>query len=200
MTKIIHVSEIDEYFDEIICVFTNGGVVLYPTDTQYALGVLATSEEGTKKINTIKKITTNKPVSVVVSDMEMVERYVYVNDEARILMEKYLPGPLTLILPAKDNELAQNMGNENKIGIRIPDRGDILRIVKELSLPVTATSANISGQVPDVDCRSILSGLEGIDLAIDGGDLKGKPSTIVEFSGSDFSIIRKGVLDLSELE
>ncbi|MCD5381135.1 MAG: threonylcarbamoyl-AMP synthase [Candidatus Pacebacteria bacterium] len=194
MTKIIHISEIYEHVNEIIKTFKNGGVVLYPTDTQYALGVLARSETAIEKISSIKEVSSQKAVSIVVSDIEMAAKYVYFNDYTRGLMDKYLPGPLTLILPAKDIYLAKNIGNEDKIGIRIPDKSGILNIVKELDCPITTTSANISGQEPGDSCRQVLKDLQGIDLAIDGGELENEASTVIECSDSGFEVIRQGVL------
>lgn len=196
MTKIIHISETDKYLDDIIEAFINGGVVLYPTDTQYALGVLASSKEAVEKINNLKQIADKKAVSVVVSDVQMATRYVCINEYVRSLMDKYLPGPLTLILPAKDKELSQNVGSENQIGIRIPDKKEVLKIVNELDCPITTTSANISGEEPAASCAQVLEALPGIDLAIDGGMLENEASTIIECSDSEFKIIRQGVLSV----
>lgn len=195
MTKIIPIAEMGKYREEILETFRSGGVVLYPTDTQYGLGVIARDREAVEKIHAIKK--TDKPVSVIVPDIASVEKYVFVNDAARKLMQKYLPGALTLILPAKDKEFSENLGNSQEIGVRIPDKKEILDIVRELGEPITTTSANIYGQEPATNCRDILKVLSGIDLAIDGGEAKTKASTIVQFSGEDFKVIRQGNVDTS---
>ena len=193
MTKIIPISEIEKYKEEILETFKKGGVVLYPTDTQYGLGVIARNRLAVEKINEIKK-TGDKAQSIIVSDIEMANKCVNINDLAREVMKKYLPGALTIILPAKDKELAKSRGNEKEIGVRIPDKKEILDIVKELGEPITTTSANITGQEPATNCVDILNGLEGIDLAIDGGELGNKASTIVLFNDSDFEILRQGSL------
>lgn len=167
---------------------------MYPTDTQYGLGVLAGNRGAVERVIEVKRARRDKTVSVIVSDIEMAEKYVFVSDKARRLMEKYLPGALTLILPSKDKNLAKSCGNEHEIGVRIPDQKEILQIVSELSEPITTTSANISGVEPKTDCKYIINDLKGIDLAIDGGELKGEASTIVKLSGSDCEIVRQGSL------
>lgn len=198
MTKIINISEVEDYSDEIIATFKEGGVILYPTDTQYGLGVLAKKKELVERVNKIKKARLDKPVSVIVSDITMAERYVYINDEARKLMCKYLPAALTLILPAKDRVLADSVGGQDAIGIRIPDHDGILEIVRKLDEPIITTSANVSGKEPAKNYADILASLEGIDLAIDGGSLDNAASTIVKFSVTEprFKIVRQGALKI----
>lgn len=197
-TKIIHLSEVSKHKEEILETLRNGGVVLYPTDTQYGLGVVARNRSAVEKIAEIKKtgnaIGRGGGISIIVPNIAVADKCVFINDKARKLMDQHLPGALTLILPAKDKELARSRGNEQEIGIRIPDQKYILDIVSELGEPITTTSANISGQAPKTNCEDILADLSGIDLAIDGGELNGAASTIVRFAENenDMELIRQG--------
>jgi tRNA threonylcarbamoyl adenosine modification protein (Sua5/YciO/YrdC/YwlC family) len=177
---------------EIIDTFKKGGVVLYPTDTQYGLGVIARDSVAVQKVREMKRSEADRTISIIVPDMEAVTRYVYVNDVARALMQRHLPGALTLILPAKDKALAKSRGNEYEIGIRIPNQADILQIVRELGEPITTTSANITGHKPGTTCQEILGMLDGIDLAIDGGTLDNEASTLIAWTESGFRLIRQG--------
>ena len=179
-----------------------GGVVLYPTDTLYALGVDALSDEAVAKVFAIKGRGERKFISAVFSDMAMVERYAEVNDAAKRLAEKFLPGPLTLVLKKKagiETGIARDMGT---IGIRIPNHPFCLALAKEFGKPITATSANISGEETknsvDEIVKQLGSAAEHIDLAIDAGELPPSlPSTVLDLSGAEPKILREGVI-LSE--
>ncbi len=191
-TRVIPLSAVNKHIDEIVKTFKQGGVVLYPTDTQYGLGVIARNRQAVEKVNAIKHANVNKAVSIIVSSIKEAEKYVHVNERAKKIMEKHLPGALTVILPAKDIELAKSRGDEKEIGVRIPAQDDVLKIVQTLGEPITATSANLHGQIPYTNCQDILDSLSGIDLAIDGGTLDGEASTIIRFIRDDFEIIRVG--------
>lgn len=199
MTKIIeNIDSVKK--DLLVNLLKNSGVVLYPTDTQYGLGVIADNDEALEKLRKIKNRDREKPISIMVSDIEMLERYAVVENKTRELIEKYLPGALTLILPAKDLVLAKKLGRENFIGIRIPDMPLMLEVIKELNTPITTTSANISGENPCFTIEEILNqfgeNADDIDLAIDNGVLDDKASTVVEIINNEINILRQGDVEL----
>lgn len=200
--EIIKLSE--ENFDELILkaktILKKGGVIIYPTDTLYGLGVLASNEEAVKKVKLIKnridESTSKKPISIIVSDKEMLENYVETNDSCNKLISKYLPGKLTLILKSKNKELSKNLNSGDTLGIRIPDNNFVLNLVKELGEPITTTSANLAGQSTKSTVDEILEDLgeniKLIDLAIDQGVLSGKGSTVVDFTNDEIKVLREG--------
>jgi L-threonylcarbamoyladenylate synthase len=176
-----------------------GGVVLYPTDTLYGLGADAFSDEAVAKIYIIKGRDEKKPVHCIVADLAMAKRYAEVNEPARELAEKFLPGPLTLVLK-KDRQLDTGIARGvDTLGVRIPQSDFCLALAKRFGAPYTTTSANIAGASTPRSAGGILSQLGGraamIDLVIDAGKLPDSlPSTVVDVSSRDLTILREGAI------
>ena len=183
-------------------VLRQGGVVVYPTDTLYGLGVDAFSDEAVDKLYAIKGREPGKPTHCIVSDLAMAEEYAEVNDAARKLAEKFLPGALTLIL-AKKPSLATGIGRGmDSIGIRIPNNEFCLEFARTLGKPITTPSANKAGVEPTTVPATILAqlGEENIDLFVDDGTLPPRqPSTIVNLVSGSLSILREGAVPSAEI-
>ncbi len=186
-------------------VLRSGGVILYPTDTLYGLGADAFSDAAVDKIYEIKARDTNKPMHAVCADLAMVEQYAEVNDIARMLVQKFLPGALTLVLQKKagiDHGIGRNM---KTIGIRIPDSLFCLEIARTFGKPFTATSANLADHSTGLAVDEILGQLGRnaglIDLVVDAGVLPLRaPSTVVDVSTGVMQILRIGAISKSELD
>jgi len=186
-------------------ILNSGGILLYPTDTLYGLGVDALSVEALKKLRALKGREDGKPISIVVSDMEMAEEYAEVTPLALKLAEAFLPGKLTLILKAKSNLPTELTAGTGTVGIRIPNHVLCLNIVRELGRPYTATSANVS----DMDSKNTVSeilaqfGAEAhmIDRVIDVGELlESLPSTVVDARGDMPHILREGAISKEDIQ
>ncbi len=189
----------EEALTRALEVLQKGGVILYPTDTLYGLGADAFSDEAVKRVHVIKGRDARQPIACVVADMDMAARYVEVNDTARKLAGKFLPGGLTMVLKKKpDLESGIARGMET-IGIRIPDNQFCLELARRFGKPYTATSANLTGLDPDDSVSKILEQFgdfaEYIDLSIDAGVLpKSLPSTVVNLVSGHPTILREGVV------
>ena len=180
-------------------------ITLYPTDTIYGLGVDATDPEAVLRLREMKGREDGKPISIIVSDVGMMERYAEVTPLARKLAERFLPGKLTLILTAHcatsgGCTLAPGIvGEDGSVGIRIPDYPVPLQLVKELGKPITATSANISGMPTKKTPEKILAQFgkkaSMITRIIDAGELpESTPSTVVDARGDSPVVLREGAL------
>lgn len=184
-------------------ILRNGGIVLYPTDTIYGLAVDATNARALRNLRELKGREAKKPVSIVVPSIEAIGTYGVMNDASRALAERFLPGALTLVLPAKDavpSELVLAGG----VGIRIPDDPFCLALARTFGKPYTATSANRSGREPGSTVESILtqfgSGAHGIDLVIDDGERKGRmASTVVTTVSGTPYVLREGAISRETL-
>lgn len=184
-------------------VLRSGGVILYPTDTLYGLGSNAFSDEAVAKVYAIKSRDERKPIHCVVADLAMAEQYAEVNDTARKLAEKFLPGPLTLVLKKKQDVGSGIAKNIEAIGIRIPNNEFCLSLAKKFG-PYTTTSANVAGAKDQRSVHTILSQLgeraQMIDLVIDAGELpERKPSTVVDVSSGEVRILREGAISKKEI-
>lgn len=196
----------------MIDILQSGGIILYPTDTLYGLGVDALNVEALKKLKELKGRNaeeSRKPISIIVADMAMAAEYAEVGPLARRLAEKFLPGKLTLILKAKDDlpdELTAGLPGQGTgtVGIRIPNHVLCLNIVRELGRPITATSANVAGMEPKRSVPEILSQFGDtaamISRTIDVGELvESLPSTVVDARGGKPIILREGAIPTEEL-
>ncbi len=182
----------------------NGDVIVYPTDTLYGLGTDALSDESVAKLYAIKGRDEQKPIHAIVADMEMAERFAYVDGIARLLAERFLPGPLTLILRKKDGIETGIAKGIDTFGIRIPDNSFCREIVEAFGGPITTTSANRTGMHPMATVPEILEQLEDqaalIGCAIDAGSApKRVPSTVVDCSGERPVILREGAISAAEI-
>ncbi len=173
--------------DMAVRVLQRDGLVVYPTETVYGLGADALSEDAVMRVYEAKNRPVGKPISVAVSDMEMLAAIAVVDDAARAFIERFLPGPVTVILPAKSCLPAVLTGGTGLVGIRWPDNEVALAIIARLDAPITATSANMSDDIPPTrpDEVSVPH-----DYLVDGGQLPGTPSTVVDLTAR--RILRKG--------
>jgi L-threonylcarbamoyladenylate synthase len=164
-----------------------GKVLVCPTDTVYGLVADATNQKAVDKIFKIKKRSKNKPIPVFVRDLKMAKQIAKVNRKQERFLKSIWPGKVTVVLRPKIR-LARGIGNPPKeIGLRIPRYKIINRLQAKLNLPLTSTSANISGRPPSTKIREVISQFRGQrfkpDLVIDSGDLaKNKPSMIIDLT------------------
>lgn len=181
-----------------IRVLENGGCVIFPSDTVYGLLVDATNEKAIRKLVQFKNRPPGKPISVFVSDFEMLQKYAQVGKNQLDLLKQLLPGPFTVILKSRHKTSLLLESEKGTLGLRIPAHPFIIDLVSKLGRPVTATSANLSGKPPHYSVQSLLKELpkpkrQLIDLIIDVGKLlRNKPSTIVDLTTPTIKIIRQG--------
>ena len=189
----------DEGIKKAIEVLKKGRLVIYPTDTLYGLGCNALDESAVKRVFAAKRRPASNPLPIAVSDVEMMRQYAELPDTAEKLAEAFLPGALTIVLKKKNLPDALT-GGLPEVGIRIPKSDIILRLIELFGAPITATSANISGNAPPVSAEEAVSQIEEADIVLDGGKLeKGVPSTVIDLTGKP-KILREGVIKRRDLE
>lgn len=181
-----------------------GGLVIYPTETVYGIGVDATNQKAVDKLTTYKNRPFGKPYSIAITDIKMAEKYVTLNKTAHQLYKRFLPGPLTIVSQGK-HVLASGVESEDgTLGIRIPDYKLAIDIVKAFGKPITATSANASYKKRPYSIKDILKNIGQkqkslIDLIIDAGTLpKNEPSTVVDTTLDDPVVLRQGDIKLQD--
>lgn len=180
-------------------VLADGGVVVAPTETRYGILVRADVESAVQRLFEIKGRNTTNPTAIFVQSIATIERLGLMTPIARKLIAEFLPGPLTLVLDAKIPWGAPRVVN-GKIGIRWSSSVFIHQLVTAVGAPLTATSANLSGQ-PD---RESVAGImvdfgSAVDVYIDGGLMSGPVSTVVECSGDNFLILRHGAIPREQI-
>ncbi len=179
----------------------NDGLVIYPTETVYGIGASAVSAKAIDKLLKYKGRREGKPLSIAVTDQNMAEKYVEINEQALKFYKNFLPGPFTVISKSK-NQVDSRINSEfGTLGIRIPDYALIIDIIKDFGQAITSTSANASGKKRPYKIQDIFDGLSErqkslIDLVIDAGELpKNEPSIVVDTTLSTPIALRGSLKD-----
>jgi L-threonylcarbamoyladenylate synthase len=186
-----------------VATLKRGDVIAFPTETLYGLGADALNSAAVKKVFQLKGREFANPIPVLVAHREMLPSLVTsVPALAEKLISSFWPGPLTIILPARRDIPPPLVSLSGGIGVRISSQPLATELVKALGCPLTATSANPSGQPPArtvEEARKYFAGQ--IDIFIDGGKLVSKTgSTVAEINGDTIKIIRAGEIDKTELQ
>ena len=188
------------YSAEII---KNGGIVVFPTETVYGIGTNGLDKEAVERLYKIKERPLNKPISLLVSDYEMIEKVAKDISEIEYkIMKKFFPGPLTIILNKKDIVPDIVTSGGSTVGIRMPEEEITRKLIEYAGVPIAAPSANISGKPSGIDLQEIIKEFgDKVDYYIDGGKSKiGIGSTIVKVENNSIKILREGSISKKEIE
>ena len=176
-----------------VAIIKKGGLVAFPTETVYGLGADYMNKKAIQKLYKVKKRPKNKPFTIHISNLaELDKMSCEISLFLKHLIERFWPGPLTLILKTNSGE---------KIGIRMPRNRLALEFISMCSNPIVAPSANISGRRPPRNAEDVLKDLDGkIDLLLDGGTTDiGVESTVVDASMFPYKILREGAIPKSQI-
>ena len=177
-------------------ILNDGGIIIYPTDTMYAIGCHALKERPIERICKIKHIGPRKHLlSIICYDLSNISEYARINNATFKLMKRNLPGPFTFILNA-DNRLPKIFRNRKEVGIRIPDNNIIREICQALDAPILSTTLplNENEDIEYVSNPELIEEAFGgeVDLIIDGGLGGLEPSTVINCCEDEPEIIRQG--------
>jgi len=179
-----------------------GKIVVFPTETVYGIGTNGIDKQAVKKLYEVKQRPLNKPISLLVSNMEMVNKIARdITETEYKIMEKFFPGPLTIILKKKNIVPDIVTAGQDTVGVRMPS-GEIARKLVEIAgVPIATPSANITGEPSGTNLQEIKKQFEGkVDLFIDGGISElGLASTIVQVVDGKPVILRQGSITLEEI-
>lgn len=183
-------------------------MILYPTETLYGLGVGVFDQEALNKLFVLKEREETHAVLWMVRNISDVKRYAEVGEDAERIMKAFLPGPLTVVLPLKKEVLKKYSFCTETVGFRISSDPVAQKTVEEFmekhNMPLTSTSANISGLSPGSTVPEILEQFGDkknmIDTVIDDGERAGLPSTVIEFKDNKLIIHREGQTSVEAIE
>ncbi|MFA6357525.1 MAG: L-threonylcarbamoyladenylate synthase [Candidatus Omnitrophota bacterium] len=191
LTRIVKVNPLDPEeagIKQAAKVIAGGGLVIIPTETVYGVAANALDKKALDRLYEIKKRPKDKPFAILIGQLDKVEEFACdIPAAAYKLINKFWPGPLTILLKAK---------TQGKVGLRMPDNQVALDIIAQAAVPVACPSANISDNLAPADFKQAIKDLDGlVDLAIDAGQAAlGIESTIVDLTVIPFKIIRSGAI------
>lgn len=176
------------------CIIRKGGLVGFPTETVYGLGANALDADAVKRTYEAKGRPSDNPLILHVCSMEMADSIVELNWMARFLMEKFWPGPLTLVLPSKPIVPLRTRGGLPTAAIRMPDNRITLELIRAAGVPISGPSANRSGRPSPTDAQTVRDDIgPAVAMVLDGGCSRiGVESTVIDVTGSDPVLLRAG--------
>lgn len=183
-------------------IIQNNGVVIFPAQCLYGVATNALNEKAVEKVFHIKQRPLDNPILVLIPNQNMLPDLVTtISKSAQKLMDAFWPGNLTIVFEAKDNILQLLTAGTGKIGIRIPAHPVAKALVEYTGLPITGTSANLSGRNGCSQTDQLVPSIIGhADLVLDAGILKGGTgSTIVDVTASNINIIREGEVSQDQI-
>ncbi|BCS54012.1 L-threonylcarbamoyladenylate synthase [Geobacter sp. SVR] len=186
------------YIARVVECLRQGGIIAYPTDTTYGIGCSIFNKKGIERIYQMKRREHKKPFSFICPNISEIARYCRVSNMAYKILKRYLPGPYTFVLDATRDVPDLLVTRQKTVGIRIPDNRICIEIVQLLGNPIVTTSANLSGEEPCGDPRSIEDVFgHQLDIIVDGGLLSTDVSSVVSLVRDTPEVLRAGLGDVS---
>ena len=179
----------------------SSGVVCFPTETVMGLGVIYNDVDAYNRLNVVKERPEDKPYTMMVKSIDEISKYAYIDEKIERVINRFMPGSITLLLKAKENVPEYVTHGTGVIGIRIPTNIEAGTLLKEVNIPLLVPSANKSGNKPALnsdEAKDIFG--EEVSVYIDGMCLGEKPSTIVDFSKGEPVLIRKGPISFDAIK
>jgi L-threonylcarbamoyladenylate synthase len=193
----VTVTNLREVLKTAVETLKTGGIVAYPTETFYGLGVKFDLEQSLKRLYEIKQRPKDKAMPLIIGEKRLLASIASsINSAAESLIDGFWPGPLTLLVPAGENISEWLTAGTRNIAVRVPGESFALELARHAGFPITSTSANISGFPPARDAATVRKYFsDDIDLIVDGGEAPGGlPSTIVDTTGNGMRIVREGAI------
>ena len=205
MPKYLDLRDNEEYIKlkEPAEVIKDGGIIVFPTETVYGIGVNGLDENAVKKLYQVKQRPLDKAISILVSNVEMIEQIAKdITNVEYGLIKEFFPGPLTIILNKNDIVPDILTAGGSTIGVRMPENEIALKLIEYAGVPIAAPSANISGKPSGTELDTIMNEFkENVDYYIDGGKSKlGLASTIVQVIDGVPHILREGFITKKQIE
>ena len=184
-------------------IIKKGGIVIFPTETVYAIGTNGLDENAVKNLYKIKQRPLNKPITLLVNSIDMINKLAKDITELEYnLIKKFMPGPFTIILKKKDIIPDIVTSNSDTIGIRMPQNEIALKLIEFANVPIASPSANISGKPSGTNLDAIIKDFdEKVDYFIDSGNSKfGISSTIIQVIDGIPHILRQGPITEEQIQ
>lgn len=185
---------------EMSNVVKNNGIIAFPTETVFGLGVIFDNKEAYDKLVKVKRRPPEKPFTMMLADPEDVEKYCYLDEIGKEIVRTFMPGQFTLITRAKPGLPSWCIGNTGLVGVRIPDYENIRELIRKIGKPMLVPSANKSGESPANSVEEVIESFEGeLDGVLEGASKSKMPSSILLIDGENIQLIREGIVSINQI-
>ena len=185
---------------EALEALNNHQVIAFPTETVFGLGVFYDDQKAYELLNAVKRRREDKPYTMMLSKVEDIFKYADVDNKYLNVIKKYMPGSLTILVKSKDNVPGYVTHNTGVIGIRIPSNKEALELLAFVKKPLLVPSANRADLIPARTSEEVVAIFgDEIKVVVPGQIQSGEPSTIIDITGSEMKLIRKGPIPFEEL-
>lgn len=179
----------------------NHGVIAFPTETVYGLGVFFDDFEAYNLLNKVKNRPEDKPYTMMLGKVEDIEKYGEIDGEIRKIINSFMPGPITILVKAKDIVPGYVTHNTGIIGLRVPGMPEICEMINYVGKPLLVPSANKSGEKPAIDNEEVKAIFNNeLSYILEGKAGCQKPSTLVDLTVKPFKIYREGPISKADIE
>ena len=189
-----------QIYKEALEALNNHQVIAFPTETVFGLGVFYDDEDAYNLLNKVKRRREDKPYTMMLYKAEDIFKYADVNPKYMELIKMYMPGPLTILVKSKLCVPGYVTHNTGVVGVRIPENKEALELLEYVKKPLLVPSANRADEKPalnDEEVKTIFQ--DEIKVVVPGSTCQGQPSTIIDITGDEIKLIRKGQISLEEL-
>lgn len=192
----------EKEIEEVVQILKSDGIIIFPTETVYGIGGNALSNKVVDKVYEAKKRPRDKAVNIMVANADQIEKYAIItSDLEQKIINKFMPGPITIILKKRPDFGDYFTADNDTIGVRIPNQKIINEILNRVDFPLIAPSANISGKDSGIEASVIADDFKDtVDAIIDGGRAElSTSSTIVKVVNDEIIILREGTISKKEI-
>ena len=195
--KILKQNELDEAAK----ILRQGKVLSFPTETVFGLGVIYDDKTAYDELVKVKRRPPSKPFTLMLADKEDVEKFAQLNKTSKIIVEKFMPGQITMIAKAQPGLPEWCVSNTGYIGIRIADYELVRNLIRKTGKPLLVPSANKSGENPALNVNQVLEAFDNeISAVVEGETVSNTPSTIVLIEKGHVNIVREGAITIGEIK
>ncbi len=205
MMEVIILEEYEaKALEKAEAVIKSGGLVAVPTDTVYGIIGDATNAQAVDRLYALKVRPKEKAFPVFVQDIAMARWFAYISDAKARFLERVWPGPLTVIFHHKEKLPSILTAGQDTIALRIPNHSFLSVLLSRVDIPLVQSSANISDLPSAKNSAEVIAFFSGQkqkpDLLVDGGEVPGTPSTIIDFTTNEPRLVRSGVMNKEDLD
>ena len=189
-----------EVYEKALEALNNHQIIAFPTETVFGLGVFYDDQDAYELLNQVKRRKEDKPYTMMLSKVEDIDKYAFVDNKYKNIIKRYMPGSLTILVRSKDSVPGYVTHNTGVIGIRIPSNKEALELLNYVKKPLLVPSANRADQSPARTCGEVVAIFgDEVKVVVPGQISSGEPSTIVDLTGPEIKLVRKGPIPFEEL-